>query len=77
MWGARRTRVTSASTKATRSPEKGAESAVYLCSSAEVDNVSGEYFFNCKARPPKEFARNHEDARRLWEVSERMSGLVA
>jgi NAD(P)-dependent dehydrogenase (short-subunit alcohol dehydrogenase family) len=60
-----------------RSPEKGAESAVYLCSSAEVDNVSGEYFFNCKARPPKEFARNHEDARRLWEVSERMSGLVA
>ncbi len=60
-----------------RSPEKGAETAVYLCSSPEVEGVSGEYFIDCKARAPRSFACNDEDARRLWEVSERMTGLAA
>jgi NAD(P)-dependent dehydrogenase (short-subunit alcohol dehydrogenase family) len=58
-----------------RSPEKGAETAVYLSSSPEVDGVSGEYFVDCKVAQPKDFARNDDDASRLWEVSERMCAL--
>jgi len=58
-----------------RSPEKGAESSVYLCCSPEVETVSGQYFFNCKSRAPKDFACNDEDAKRLWDVSMQMSGM--
>lgn len=60
-----------------RSPEKGAETAVYLASSPEVAGVSGKYFVDCKVREPRDFARNDEDARRLWEVSEQLCGLAA
>jgi retinol dehydrogenase-12 len=60
-----------------RSPEKGAETAVYLASSPEVEGVSGGYFVDCRAREPRDFARNDEDARQLWEVSERLCGLAA
>jgi NAD(P)-dependent dehydrogenase (short-subunit alcohol dehydrogenase family) len=59
-----------------RSPEKGAETAVYLCSSPEVEGVTGKYFHDCKPTWPKQFAQSDEDARRLWEVSERMTGLA-
>jgi len=60
-----------------RTPEKGAETAVYLASSPEVAGVSGKYFVDCRPRQPKDFARNDDDARRLWEVSERLCGLTA
>ncbi len=60
-----------------RSPEKGAETAVYLCASPEVEGVSGAYFQDCRRRDPKPFARNDEDAKRLWELSARMVGLSA
>ena len=58
-----------------RSPEKGAETAVYLCSSSEVEGTTGEYFKDCKPHDPRAFALDDGDARRLWEVSERMTGL--
>jgi NAD(P)-dependent dehydrogenase (short-subunit alcohol dehydrogenase family) len=60
-----------------RSPEKGAETAVYLCSSPKVEGVTGEYFQDCKPHRPRPFALDDEDARRLWEVSERMTGFAA
>jgi NAD(P)-dependent dehydrogenase (short-subunit alcohol dehydrogenase family) len=60
-----------------RSPEKGAETAVYLCSSPKVEGVTGEYFQDCKPHRPRPFALDDEDAHRLWEVSERMTGLAA
>ncbi len=59
-----------------RSPQKGAETAVWLCASPEVEGVSGEYFFDKRPRRLDRAAQNDEDARRLWEVSERMTGLV-
>ena len=59
------------------SPEKGAETIVYLASSEEVANVSGEYFYKCRATTPAKEARNDEDARRLWQESERLAGLTA
>jgi retinol dehydrogenase-12 len=60
-----------------RSPEKGAETAVYLASSPEVEGVSGKYFVDCRVREPRDFARSDDDARRLWEVSERLCRLAA
>jgi NAD(P)-dependent dehydrogenase (short-subunit alcohol dehydrogenase family) len=60
-----------------RSPEKGAETAVYLCASPEVEGVTGKYFFDCKEKDPLAAAQNDEDASQLWEISERMTGLAA
>ncbi len=60
-----------------RSPEKGAETAVYLCASPEVEGRTGLYWFDCKPKHPKRYAQDDEDARRLWEASERMTGLSA
>jgi NAD(P)-dependent dehydrogenase (short-subunit alcohol dehydrogenase family) len=59
-----------------RSPERGARTAVHLCASPEVEGVSGQYFYDEKPRWPKSFAQNDEDARRLWQVSERLTGLA-
>lgn len=60
-----------------RSPEKGAETGVYLCSSPEVAERTGAYFYDRKERTPTSHARNDDDAQRLWEVSESLTGLTS
>lgn len=60
-----------------RSNDKGAETGVYLCTSPEVEGVSGRYFYDKKATWPKSYAQNDDDAARLWEVSAAMTGLAA
>jgi NAD(P)-dependent dehydrogenase (short-subunit alcohol dehydrogenase family) len=57
------------------SPAKGAQTSVYLASSPEVEQVSGQYFVKCKPRQPRKWARDPEAARRLWQVSEELVGL--
>jgi NAD(P)-dependent dehydrogenase (short-subunit alcohol dehydrogenase family) len=59
-----------------RSTAKGAETAVYLCSSPDVEGVSGKYFFDKKQKWPKRYAQSDEDARRLWDVSLQMTALA-
>ena len=55
------------------SPEKGAETIVYLASSKEAGNVTGEYFYQCLAKKPTSEAQDDLAARRLWEESERIA----
>jgi NAD(P)-dependent dehydrogenase (short-subunit alcohol dehydrogenase family) len=57
------------------SPEKGADTIVYLASSDDVANVSGEYFYKRRAAVPTREARDDEAARRLWQESARLAGL--
>lgn len=59
-----------------RSPEKGAETSIYLCSSDEVAGVTGEYFVDCKPVRPKPWARDDEAAARLWRVTEESVGFT-
>ena len=54
-----------------RSPQKGADTLVWLATSPNVANVSGGYFFDQQQRPPSPEARDTETAGRLWEISER------
>jgi len=56
-----------------RSPAKGAETSIYLATSPEVEGVTGRYFFNSKEKQPSKAARNEEDARKLWQISEEMT----
>ncbi len=53
-------------------PEQGARTSVYLCSSPEVEGVTGKYFAKCKEKTPSAKARDEAAAARLWEVSEQL-----
>lgn len=57
------------------SPEKGAETIVYLASSPEVAGVSGEYFYKCKAKAPTSAAQDDRLAAALWEKSAALTGV--
>ena len=57
-----------------RSPEKGAETPVYLASSPEAEGVTGQYFAN---RVPKSSSKSSYDSEaiaRLWRVSADLVG---
>jgi len=53
--------------------EKGARTQVYLASSPEVAGVSGKYFDKCREKPPNREAQSDENAKKLWDVSERLT----
>lgn len=53
-----------------RSPDKGAETSIYLCHSDTVKEVSGAYFVNCRQVSPKPWAMDEEAAEQLWSLSE-------
>jgi len=55
--------------------EKGAATAVYLASSPEVEGVTGKYFANCKPVRSSELSYDQVATKRLWDVSERLTGL--
>lgn len=59
------------------SPEKGARTAMYLASSPEVANVSGQYFIKCKPVPSSKASYEVAAQERLWALSERVTGLSA
>ena len=58
-----------------RSPEKGAATAVWLASSAEVEGVSGKYFLDKKEIRSSRISYDEGIAKRLWDVSAQMTGL--
>lgn len=55
------------------SPGKGAKTLVYLASSSEVKDISGEYFFKCRVKVPASQALDDEAARFLWKESIRLT----
>lgn len=59
------------------SPEQGADTIVWLASLGETDGWSGQYFAKRRPVEPKADAEDLELARRLWEVSEELTGLAA
>lgn len=58
-----------------RSVEEGAKTAIYLCTSPDVETVSGEYYADSRIAACSQYARDDEAARRLWEFSEKMVGI--
>jgi len=54
-------------------PEEGAKTLVYLASSPDVQKISGEYFFKCKATTPTRDALDDAAAKWLWTESERLA----
>jgi NAD(P)-dependent dehydrogenase (short-subunit alcohol dehydrogenase family) len=57
-------------------PERGAETSIYLASSPDAAGISGKYFAKCK--PVASSVESYDQAaqRRLWEISEQLSHLT-
>jgi NAD(P)-dependent dehydrogenase (short-subunit alcohol dehydrogenase family) len=60
-----------------RSAQAGARTVVYLASSPDVAGQSGGYYVSCKRRTPAAAARDAQTARRLWDISARLTSLEA
>lgn len=60
-----------------RSPEKGAETVVYLASSPEVEGVTGQYFVDKKPVQSAKISYDVAVAQRLWQVSEALMAQFA
>ena len=59
-----------------KTTEEGARTSIYLASSPEVAATTGEFFDRCKVVAPSRRARDDASARRLWELSERLTGIT-
>jgi NAD(P)-dependent dehydrogenase (short-subunit alcohol dehydrogenase family) len=57
------------------SPEDGAETIVYLASSADAAKVSGLYFNQCRTVAPSKETQDRAVTVKLWEESERLVGI--
>jgi hypothetical protein len=57
-------------------PEKAARTIVYLATSPEVAGLTGQYFVKCLPAVSSPALRDPEAARRLWQVSEELTGLA-
>jgi len=57
------------------SPEKGAETNIYLASSPDVKGVSGKYWDNKQEKESNSASHNLETQKRLWELSEELTGI--
>jgi NAD(P)-dependent dehydrogenase (short-subunit alcohol dehydrogenase family) len=57
-------------------PEKGAQTTLYLASSAEVEGISGKYFDRKKAVASSQASYNEAAQQRLWAESAKLVGLA-
>jgi NAD(P)-dependent dehydrogenase (short-subunit alcohol dehydrogenase family) len=60
-----------------RSPEKGAQTSIYLASSPEVQTITGKYFVDRKVTQPAPQAADRNVARKLWDISADMVQLAS
>ncbi len=57
------------------SPEKGAQTTIYLAASPDVENITGEYFAKKRIAKSTKHAMDMEAAQKLWDVSLEYCGM--
>jgi retinol dehydrogenase 12 len=57
-------------------PEEGAKTTIYLATSPEVDGQTGQYFIRQTRAASSPESQDDATARKLWEVSAKLTGLV-
>jgi hypothetical protein len=58
-----------------KTPEAGAQTSLYCCLEELIANDSGKYYSDCREKTPSARARNAEDAKKLWAISEKLTNL--
>jgi len=59
-----------------RTPEQGADTAIYLATSPEVEAVNGKYFYNRREIQPSPAAQDDAAAKQLWRISTELTGVA-
>ena len=57
-----------------KTPEQGAATSIHLASAPELEGVTGRYFADKKEKEPLPHASDPALARKLWEISETLTG---
>lgn len=57
------------------SPEQGAETSLYLATSPDVAETTGKYFRKCRPIACNPVAEDPQIAKKLWDVSEELTGV--
>jgi len=57
------------------SPAKGAETIVYLASSSEIAETTGQYFYKSVPTTPSSWAQDDRSALLLWQRSAALAGM--
>lgn len=57
------------------SSKRGAQTSIFLATSDDVKDISGEYFSKKKVITPSKVAKSIENAEKLWEISKRYTGV--
>jgi NAD(P)-dependent dehydrogenase (short-subunit alcohol dehydrogenase family) len=60
----------------TKTPEQGAKTTVYLASSSEVQDISGQYFINRKAQNLNEKHISEKTKMGVWEYCKNKTGVA-
>ena len=58
-----------------KTPWQGAQTAIYCATEPTLEEVSGQYFGDCRQKECAPQAKDDGIAKKLWEVSEEMTGL--
>jgi len=56
-----------------RSPERGAETSIFLATSPEVEGISGKYFVDSRPEQSSPASYDRAAAEKLWQVSLELS----
>ena len=60
-----------------KTPVQGAATSIHLASSPEVQGVSAKYYVDCRPQASSRASYDQDAARRLWEVSQELTGAEA
>ena len=58
-----------------KTPEAGAQTSIFCAVDESVDTETGLYYSDCAVKTPEPQALSDEDAKRLWDLSEQLTGL--
>jgi len=56
-------------------PEKGAETTIYLATELRLESKSGLYFKQCKVNKPAPIADDTAARQKLWDISQKLIGI--
>ncbi|UNC92178.1 SDR family oxidoreductase [Candidatus Contubernalis alkalaceticus] len=55
-----------------QTPEQGAETAIYLATSSDIEGVTGRYFYRKRSVPSSKSSYDKAIAKKLWDLSKKL-----
>ena len=58
-----------------KTPESGAQTSIFCAVDESVSGETGLYYSDCQVKQPRPQALSQQDAEKLWQISEELTGL--